>query len=119
MTRINAGIRPKELVDRHLLAEHREIKRIPRLISKGKYNLTDIPERFALGPGHVRFFYNKCLYLLKRYREIREECLLRGFQVQDWSRAWEGVPDDLMMDWEETLEAREEVLARIKERLER
>ena len=28
MTRINVGIPPTELTDRHLLAEHREIKRI-------------------------------------------------------------------------------------------
>ena len=29
MTRINCGIPPEELSDKHLLAEHREIKRIP------------------------------------------------------------------------------------------
>jgi hypothetical protein len=34
MTRINTGIPPKELTDKHLLAEHREIKRIPNCIKK-------------------------------------------------------------------------------------
>ena len=34
MTRINAGIPPKKLTNRHLLAEHREIKRIPNVIKK-------------------------------------------------------------------------------------
>ena len=38
MTRINL-INVEELTDQHLLAEHREIKRIPNVISKGKYSL--------------------------------------------------------------------------------
>ena len=36
MTRVNVGIPPVELVDQHLLAEHREIKRIPNCVAKGK-----------------------------------------------------------------------------------
>ena len=46
MTRINVGIPPEELTDKHLLAEHREIKRIPNCIAKGKYNMDGIPKRF-------------------------------------------------------------------------
>ena len=117
MTRINAGVRANELVDRHLLAEHREIKRIPRAVSQGKYKLNGAPQNFRLGPGHVKFFYDKCKYLLNRYIEIREECIRRGFKVQDWSSAWNPVPPELMNDWQETLEAREEVLTRVNERL--
>ena len=56
MTRINAGIPPVELTDKHLIAEHREIKRIPNLISKGKYNMNGQPSEFKLGIGHVKFF---------------------------------------------------------------
>jgi deoxyribonuclease (pyrimidine dimer) len=70
MTRINAGIRPAELVDQHLLAELREIKRIPNVVKQGKAKLDGIPERFSLGTGHVRFFYNKLGYLLRRYRSL-------------------------------------------------
>jgi deoxyribonuclease (pyrimidine dimer) len=117
MTRINAGIRPAELVDQHLLAELREIKRIPNVVKQGKAKLDGIPERFSLGTGHVRFFYNKLGYLLRRYRSLRAEAIRRGFQVQDWSGAWEGADPDLMVDWEETPEARAEVQARIQERL--
>lgn len=117
MTRINSGVRARELVDRHLIAEHREIKRIPRLISKGKFSMKDQPKEFCLGPGHVKFFYDKCLYLLKRYQELRDECYRRGFQVQDWSGAWEGVPPHLMGDWEETESAREQIQSRINDRL--
>ena len=63
MTRINVGIPPAELVNQHLIAEHREIKRIPNCIAKGKYNMDGIPDKFKLGTGHVKFFYNKLLYL--------------------------------------------------------
>ena len=63
MTRINIGIPPKQLTNKHLIAEHREIKRIPNVISKGKYNLKSIPPEFTLGKGHVSFFYDKLQYL--------------------------------------------------------
>jgi hypothetical protein len=99
MTRINAGIPPERLKDRHLLAEHREIKRIPNLVRQGRYNIANQPDQFCLGPGHVKFFYDKLGYLLARYRRIHQECLRRGFQVQDWSGAWDGVPMELMGDW--------------------
>jgi len=99
MTRINAGIPPERLKDRHLLAEHREIKRIPNLVRQGRYNIANQPDRFCLGPGHVKFFYDKLGYLLARYQRIHQECLRRGFQVQDWSSAWDGVPGELMKGW--------------------
>ena len=62
MTRINCGIPPCELTDKHLMAEHREIKRIPNCIKKGRYSMTGQPEVFTLGKGHVKFFYNKLKY---------------------------------------------------------
>jgi len=36
MTRINAGYSVRRLTDKHLLAEHREIKRIPNMVKSGK-----------------------------------------------------------------------------------
>ena len=99
MTRINVGIPPIELVNAHLLAEHREIKRIPNCVAKGKYNMDGIPERFKLGTGHVKFFYNKLLYLKKRYVRIYEECIKRGFNVQNYIEAWNNIPNELMNDY--------------------
>jgi hypothetical protein len=99
MTRINAGILPSRLSNKHLLAEHREIKRIPNQVSKERYTLKGIPKEFCLGTGHVKFFYDKLGYLLVRYQEIHQECKRRGFQVQDWSGAWNGVPPCLMNGW--------------------
>ena len=99
MTRINVGIHPTELTDKHLLAEHREIKRIPNCVAKGKYNMNGIPERFKLGTGHVKFFYNKLLHLRKRYIRLYEECIKRGFNVQNYIGAWNNVPEELMNDY--------------------
>ena len=99
MTRINVGICPTELTDKHLLAEHREIKRIPNCVAKGKYNMNGIPERFKLGTGHVKFFYNKLLHLRKRYIRLYEECIKRGFNVQNYIGAWNNVPEELMNDY--------------------
>ena len=99
MTRINVGIPPAELINQHLLAEHREIKRIPNCIAKGKYNMEGIPDKFKLGTGHVKFFYNKLLYLKKRYISLYNECVKRGFNVQNYISAWDNVPQKLMNDY--------------------
>lgn len=81
MTRINV-IPPQELCDQHLLAEHRELTRIPNAIAKGKFNLLGQPEDYKLGEGHVRFFFNKLTFLKKRYDLLHQECKARGFNVQ-------------------------------------
>ena len=100
MTRINVGIPPAELTNQHLLAEHREIKRIPNCIAKGKYNMDGIPKRFKLGTGHVKFFYNKLLYLKFRYAQLYVECIKGGFNVQNYIGAWNDIPEELMNDYQ-------------------
>ena len=117
MTRINVGISPAELVNQHLLAEHREIKRIPNCIAKGKYNMDGIPETFKLGTGHVKFFYNKLLYLKNRYWKLYIECIKRGFNVQNYSSAWDNVPQKLMNNYQPTYMDRKIVKERINEKL--
>lgn len=99
MTRINVGIPVETLVDKHLLAEHREIKRIPNSIKKGRYNLNGIPEQFTLGKGHVKFFYNKLKYLKNRYYMIYNECKRRGFNVTDFKDSFDNLPSELYNDW--------------------
>ena len=81
MTRINL-VPPTELCDQHLLAEHRELTRIPNAVAKGKYHLTGQPTEYKLGEGHVRFFFNKMAFLKKRYDLLHAECKARGFNVQ-------------------------------------
>lgn len=91
MTRINSAIAVKSLTDEHLLAEHREIKRLPQcLLTSLRRNCPPrIPKRFTLGRGHVSFFYDKMTYTFKRFREIHAECLKRGFNVTDFSENWD------------------------------
>lgn len=113
MTRINSGIKPKELSNKLLVAELYEIIRLPT-ISLGK-KAQDIPT-FRLGAGHVRFFYDKGQYTLNRYKMLREEALQRGFNVSDYESKWSKLPKELMNDWQETPEAREIVLQRFAEK---
>jgi deoxyribonuclease (pyrimidine dimer) len=82
MTRINI-IPPSELYDQHLVAEYREIVMVASslsrsLASKVGFNPRKIPKQFTLNKGHVYFFYDKGLYLEKRYRELTDEMRLRG-----------------------------------------
>lgn len=117
MTRINCGIPVEELVDKHLLTESREIKRIPNCVSRGRYNLKNIPDKFTLGKGHVAFFYDKLLYLKNRYEDIYKECKRRKFNVSYWGDAWNDVPDELMNDYNPTDRDREIIRKRIDEKL--
>jgi len=118
MTRINVVIPPAELTTRHLIAEHREIKRIPNCISRGRYNLKNIPKEFTLGKGHVSFFYDKLEYLRKRYEDLYKECKSRNFNVSYYGNAWDNLPKELMNDYIPTKRDEEIIRQRIKEKLE-
>lgn len=117
MTRINVGIPPKELTKKHLIAEHREIKRLPNCVSKGKYNLKGQPKEFTLGTGHVKFFYTRLGYLRQRYEELYQECVERGINVQYYGNAWDNVPEHLMGNYIPTEEDKRIIRERIAERL--
>ena len=83
MTRINL-VNPKELSDQHLVAEYREIFMVGSSLqrsmkSKNWINTkNNIPEEFTLNKGHVTFFYNKGMYLDKRYSLLVNEMKRRG-----------------------------------------
>lgn len=79
MTRINV-ISPSELSSKHLVAEYRELPRISKLSRPLKDNekLSD----YVLGKGHCKFFYDKGLFLKKRFEnEIVPEMKRRGFKT--------------------------------------
>lgn len=83
MTRINA-IPVGLLLNEHLIAELREITRIPNSIlsGKAKIDFKKIPTEYLLGSGHVTFFYDKLGYIKKRHDQLYKEALKRGFNVQ-------------------------------------
>lgn len=99
MTRINAAIPVERLPKKLLLAEHREIIRIPNCVKKGRYNLDNIPSSFKLGTGHVKFFYIRLKYLHDRYEQIYAECKKRDCNVQYYGDSFGGLPKELYNDW--------------------
>ena len=83
MTRINV-VPVSELTDQHLLAEHRELTRIPNGILSGKLKVhyDDRPSEYTLGAGHVKFFTDKLNWLRIRYHDLHIECQKRGFKPE-------------------------------------
>lgn len=121
MTRINSSINVKRLTDEHLLAEHREIKRLPSAFLKrveSNKGFDDIPKNFTLGEGHVNFFLDKFKFTLLRYFSIRAECLSRGFSVSDFSSGWtDVVGHDFWKNYTPTEIENKQLTIRIAQRL--
>lgn len=115
MTRINSAIPVKNLTDEHLLAEHREIKRLVSYFNKSKLSgsLNKIPDSFRLGGGHVLFFLNKMGFIYKRYLSLYNECLNRGFNVTDYSSNFSEVDGDYFNDYVSTVRERKLLECRI------
>lgn len=84
MTRINV-VDPATLCDKHLIAEWREMTRVPNALQKGisKYDKKQIPKQYVLGAGHVKFFFDKLGYLEQRYKAIIAEANKRGFNLEN------------------------------------
>lgn len=118
MTRINV-VPVQELCDQHLLAEHRELTRIPNCVLKGRYKLDgNEPKDYKLGEGHVKFFLDKMMFLQRRYDNLHEECLARGFNVTNiWPKEIALFPDYFWKDYTPTENAlminRERILERM------
>ena len=84
MTRINL-VDPSELCDKHLMAEYRELIRIPNAVYSGKMKTCykDTPNVYTLGTGHVKFFVDKMLWLYERHQILYSELLFREFRVTE------------------------------------
>lgn len=120
MTRINI-VPTSELADQHLVAEYRELFMVGSALARTlkspnkDKSLSTIPETFTLNTGHVKFFYDKGLYLHKRYQELVDEMRRRGmnpdpkrtFKREQW-------PDELYNDWDPS----DHELAIVRERIQ-
>lgn len=71
MTRINT-YPPQFLSNSHLIAEYRELPRIPNRVGSGK-PYPNIPESYRMGKGHESFFGNKIEWLHVRHAKILAE----------------------------------------------
>jgi len=121
MTRINI-IPVSELHDQHLIAEYREITMVPAALKRtlnSKVGLLKekISKHFTLNSGHVYFFYDKGLYLDKRYTEIVNEMKSRGFNP-DSTRVFPiqiFKDNNLYNDWTPMIEEQKLIRQRIQE----
>ena len=122
MTRINSAIPVKNLTDEHLLAEHREIKRLPYCLGKAieSGSINRIPDQFTLGKGHVLFFLDKQLFARNRYVELFYECRRRGFEITNYGFNWNFSETFLQRYWNDYTPTEDEyklLVERIKKRI--
>lgn len=120
MTRINSAIPVQCLTDEHLMAEYREIKRLPdcwkKSVKSGSIN--KIPAKFTLGKGHVIFFLNKNKFTFIRCKQLLNECYKRGLSVQNYLGNWYDVQGPShWLSHEPTIEERDLLIERISSRL--
>lgn len=112
MTRINV-VPPRELHDKHLMAEYREL---PRVFGLARV-CPEAPEQYTLGKGHVVFFYDKLQYLVERFNSILAEIDRRGFNANYRELRTQHCPPELFGNYEPTPESLVINRARIAERL--
>lgn len=124
MTRINV-IPVHELHTKHLVAEYRELPRVFALIlaaqMRGETPATiNAPKEYVLGTGHVKFFYDKVLYLARRFDQLVTEMLHRGYNPKylDVRSKMFGIDQMWMNDWKPPYAALRLSRKRITERLE-
>ena len=111
MTRINSNIDPKLLKRAHLVAELREITMVPGSLTRSLMTrshlmiLCDIPKKFTLNTGHVKFFYNKLTFLQHRFDALCDEMDSRGYNPDRSRRtAFDGFNSLFYNDWTSTPE---------------
>ena len=106
MTRINL-VPPSELSRQHLIAEYKELPRIFSLVRVAAIRgekPEDMPQKFTLGTGHVRFFYPRLRWLCRRFRSLVCEMNERGYNPQHITTLTDAIPDEWLGDYEPTPE---------------
>ena len=116
MVRINL-IKPSSLSDQHLIAEYNEILMLLGYVRRYP-SISDLPEKYCLGKGHIRFFKDKLLYLKKRHELIKEEMRRRGFRTGKTISLRE-FPLKMRNDWKPKKDDKDLIKRRIIERLKR
>ena len=119
MTRINSAIPVQNLTDEHLLAEHREIKRLPAYLQKAikSGSVNRIPNKFTLGKGHVTFFLDKMKFLRERYDRIYNELTVRHFNVTSYHSNFDNIEDKYSRQYQPTDEEKLFLIERITDRI--
>lgn len=125
MTRINV-VPPAELTGKHLVAEYHELPRVFGLVRSAigrGLSPADIaaPSEYTLGPGHVKFFYTRLMWLAWRHNSLVCEMLNRKYKPRlpyIFLRVTNpDIPQEWWGDYEPTTKAMAINRARITERL--
>lgn len=123
MTRINT-IPVSELERQHLIAEYREIGRIFDVACKAELRgytpeSYKIPAEFCLGAGHVKFFTDKLIFIEKRFTDLVNEMINRGYKPKFTSLSSKARPKNpgWYNDWQPTIQSQTLIRSRIAERL--
>ena len=119
MTRINL-VDPSALSDQHLRAELREL---PRVFSS-KIDISDAPERYCLGKGHVKWAKAHPYFIVFRYKDLYKEAMFRGFETSYkpmdlWKKFWDsyyGSPQPFKDNYEVSVTDLVRSMTRIRER---
>lgn len=123
MTRVNL-IPPICLYDQHLIAEWREIPRIPNLVkklleTKGTFAiLKGLPEDYTLGKNHVRFFYDKLQFIKDRHDDLKLEGKRRGINLDSITIDLEEFPKFFKNNFEPSKKDVRLSMSRIKEKID-
>jgi deoxyribonuclease (pyrimidine dimer) len=124
MTRINV-VPPKELHDRHLVAEYHELPRIFGLVRKAIAKgmkpedfRSNFP-KYTMGTGHVKFFYGRLKFIAERQIELISEMVNRKMrpQYESFTSLIAGIPKDWFEEWTPSEEDMEVNRKRLSERL--
>lgn len=120
MTRINL-IPPEELHYKHLVAEYREITRVPTLARKAQREMhkKNIPNQYVLGTGHITFFMIRLGFIADRYEALCDEMRRRGYVCNQIPRSelLKDIDSRLVRPYNPTPDAVELNRARIAERM--
>jgi hypothetical protein len=115
--RLNCGISVEKLTDEHLFAEQRELKMLPSLFKRiGFSSLNKSPKEFTLGKGHMLFGVYHPAYALNRYKQVFNECIKRGYKIEDESWRWD-VYGNFRNDYKETGLEKNILIERMSERI--
>lgn len=118
---------PVETLSRnHLIAEYRELPavfgHVRRAQAKGG-EIKNQPAQFTLGTGHLKFFYDKLGWILKRYELLVAEMRDRGYDPKypDLGSKMIGLDDKWFGQWEpseaEIAISRQRIEERLSERM--
>jgi len=101
MTRINL-VPPYEMNKVHVLAELRELPRIFSYVRKYGIKKERISNKYCLGAGHVLFFTDKLMFLIKRYNYLYEFAIKNKLNFNY-------IPEHLSFEYCDILSSKEQI----------